>query len=55
MQILQTLKGSRLFLYLGVGLVFLTLFSLTIKIQVNEQTPEFPDYEEFNVVCFGRL
>lgn len=49
MQILQTLKSSRLFLYLGVGLVFLTLFSLTIKIQVNVQTPEFPDYEDFNV------
>src|SRR3972149_9436474 len=49
MQLLQTLKSSRLFLYLGLGLVFLTLVSLPIKIQVNVQTPEFPDYEDFNI------
>ena len=45
----QAFKSSRLFLYLGLGLVFLTLVSLPIKIKVNVQTPEFPDYEDFNI------
>jgi len=49
MQLLQTLKSSRLFLYLGFSLVFLTLVSLPIKIKVNVQNPEFPDYEDFNI------
>jgi hypothetical protein len=45
----QAFKNPRLFLYLGFSLVFLTLVSLPIKIQVNVQTPEFPDYEDFNI------
>ena len=49
MPLLQAFKSSRLFLYLGFGLVFLTLVSLPIKIKLNVQTPEFPDYEDFNI------
>jgi hypothetical protein len=49
MPISQTFKNSRLFLHLGFGLIFLTVVTLPIKVQVNVQTSEFPDYEGFNI------
>ena len=49
MPLSRTFENPRLFLYLGLGLLILTLFSAPIKIQVNVQTPEFPDYEDFNI------
>jgi hypothetical protein len=48
----RVLNSRHLFLYAGFGLIFLTLVVLPIKIQVNVQSPEFPDYEDFNIGVF---
>ena len=42
-------RSSRLFLYLGFGLILLSLVSSTIKTEVNAQSQDFPDYENFNI------
>jgi hypothetical protein len=48
----RALNSRHLFLYAGFGLIFLTLVVLPIKIQVNVQSPEFPDYEDFSIGLF---
>ncbi len=45
-------KASRLFLLLGLALFLLSLASLWIKVEINVQSPEFPDYEDFNLGFF---
>ena len=36
-------------MYLGIGLIVFSLLTLLIKIEVNVQTPDFPDFETFNI------
>ena len=43
------LSNSHLFLYIGFGLLALSLVFLPIKSEVNVQTADFPDYETFNI------
>lgn len=45
-------RASRLFLFLGLGLILLSLASLLIKVELNVQNPDFPDYEDFNIGFF---
>jgi hypothetical protein len=45
-------KTSRLFLFLGLGLILLSLVSFLIKVEINVQNPEFPKYEDFNLGFF---
>lgn len=45
----KLLSNSRLFLYIGFGLLVLSLVFLPIKTEVNVQTADFPDYETFNI------
>jgi hypothetical protein len=45
-------RASRLFLFLGLGLILLSLASLLIKVEINVQNPEFPKYEDFNLGFF---
>lgn len=45
-------RPSRLFLFLGLGLILLSLASLLIKVEINVQSPDFPDYEDFNIGFF---
>ena len=40
-------QNSRLFLYIGVGLILLALVSSLLTTQVNVQNPEYPHYEDF--------
>lgn len=42
-------RSSHLFLYLGFGLLLLSLVSLPIKTEVNFQSPDVQDYEDFNI------
>jgi hypothetical protein len=42
-------RSSRLFLYLGFGLILLSLVFLPIMTKVNFGSPDWPDYEDFPI------